>query len=356
MRSVQSSQDHSPAECRSPDFLPHITNLADRLREIDEDDDLFGVEGSFLDPRRRPAGEVPPEGFAAGARPSDPPSVAAALPRRKRRSQWAVAGLCLGLAVAAVTGLTVAGDKVSPLLTDTVAMLDLAPVLDPVATPVAATKADMTASPPIEIVPPSPEAVISVPTEITVEPTKEARLAIAVDPSDGVPPRSVVAIRDLPDGSSLSAGRPHGPRGWTLLPDELGDVRVVVPEGATGSTVLRLELIDATGAVTSTAETRLTVVPSPKPSPVVRPEEVMRAQSLIEHGRKMVEVGYIAGARAYFQRAAEAGSPEAAAALAATYDPEALKAMHAHGIKPDAAQAAFWYARAEELGEMAKTN
>ncbi len=53
----------------------------------------------------------------------------------------------------------------------------------------------------------------------------------------------------------------------------------------------------------------------------LRAGEADRVETLMEHGNKMISVGYFAGARAYFERAAEAGSGEAALAVGATYDP-----------------------------------
>ena len=68
------------------------------------------------------------------------------------------------------------------------------------------------------------------------------------------------------------------------------------------------------------------------------------------YGHKMMAVGYFAGARAYFKRAAEAGSGEAALALGATYDPAVIAGIGAHGIKPDFMAAKSWYDRAAGLG------
>ena len=64
----------------------------------------------------------------------------------------------------------------------------------------------------------------------------------------------------------------------------------------------------------------------------------------------MIDVGYFAGARAYFRRAAEAGSGEAALMLAATYDQEYIDKIGAHGIKADPNEARIWYERAKQLG------
>jgi len=83
---------------------------------------------------------------------------------------------------------------------------------------------------------------------------------------------------------------------------------------------------------------------------VLRPEEFARVGSLMAHGHKMIDVGYFAGARAYFKRAVEAGSGEAALALGATYDPQFIKEIGAHGIVPEPEEARLWYNRAKLLG------
>jgi TPR repeat protein len=67
----------------------------------------------------------------------------------------------------------------------------------------------------------------------------------------------------------------------------------------------------------------------------------------------MIDVGYLPGARGYFQRAAEAGSAEAAYALGTTYDPTFIHDTGAQGIKGDLAVARSWFERARELGSQA---
>jgi TPR repeat protein len=50
------------------------------------------------------------------------------------------------------------------------------------------------------------------------------------------------------------------------------------------------------------------------------------------------------------QRAAEAGDPQAAFALATTYDPILLEARRVIGVVPDIAVARAWYEKAKEFG------
>ena len=71
---------------------------------------------------------------------------------------------------------------------------------------------------------------------------------------------------------------------------------------------------------------------------------------LMKQGDDFVSVGDFSSARILFGRIAEAGEARGALALAATYDPVALKKLGAVGVVPDLAKAQEWYRRAEELG------
>jgi TPR repeat protein len=94
----------------------------------------------------------------------------------------------------------------------------------------------------------------------------------------------------------------------------------------------------------------LTSREDPRAALILRSDESDRIEDLIKHGQKMVEVGYLAGARAYFKRAVEAGSGEAALLLGACYDPAFIEKIGAQGIKPDPKEARNWYERAKQLG------
>ena len=102
--------------------------------------------------------------------------------------------------------------------------------------------------------------------------------------------------------------------------------------------------------VLASATTRLDITQDARAAMILRSDESDRIDGLIKHGQKMVEVGYLAGARAYFERAVEAGSGEAAVLLCATYDPAFIEKMGAQGIKPDLKEARSWYERAKQLG------
>ena len=195
-----------------------------------------------------------------------------------------------------------------------------------------------------------PSVALSVPDAIAAGAGKEASFAITLDSDHGLPPRSIITIRGLPEGTSFSAGRPFGDTEWSLRPDETDNLRVTLPADASGQRALSVAVVAADGSVITSTGTRLDIAPDPKMALISRPGDAARIAELIEHGRKMVEVGYFPGARAYFQRAAEAGSAEAAFSVGATYDPSFIEEIGAQGIKPDTKQARIWYERAKALG------
>ena len=195
-----------------------------------------------------------------------------------------------------------------------------------------------------------PSVAVSVPDAIAAEAGKETAFAITLDSEDGLPPRSIITIRGLPEGTSFSAGRPFGDTEWSLRPDETDNLRVTLPTGASGQRALNVAVVAADGSVITSAGTRLDIAADPKMALISRPGDAARIAELIEHGRKMVDVGYFPGARAYFQRAAEAGSAEAAFSVGSTYDPSFIEEIGAQGIKPDTKQARVWYERAKALG------
>jgi hypothetical protein len=196
-----------------------------------------------------------------------------------------------------------------------------------------------------------PSIALTVPGAITAEAGGETPFALALDSTDALPPRSIVTIRGLPDGTTFSAGRPYGESEWSLRPDEIGDLRLMLPQTASGQRALSVELVAADGRMIASGVTSLEIAPDPKAAVIPRADETARIDELLAHGRKMVEVGYVAGARGYFKRAADAGSAEAAFALGGTYDPMFMEQIGAQGIKPDVAQARIWYERAKSLGD-----
>jgi hypothetical protein len=194
------------------------------------------------------------------------------------------------------------------------------------------------------------DIALTAPGRIVGKTGEELAFDITIDSADVLPARSVIAIRAMPEGATFSQGRPYGDSEWNLTPDEIADLRLKLPNGAAGSSDIRVELMAADGTVLAAASTRLDIAPDPKAALILRADESSRVEDLIGHGQKMIDVGYFAGARAYFRRAAEAGSGEAALMLGATYDQDYIDKIGAHGIKADPNEARIWYERAKQLG------
>ncbi len=206
-----------------------------------------------------------------------------------------------------------------------------------------------------------PSVVIGVPDRLHAPLDKEVPFPIVINSTGALPPRAIISVDGLPKGSTFSTGRPYGETGWTFRPDEIADnLRLVAAEP--GRADLHIELVMADGVRIASAATQLDIMTDARSVDITRtdvesilitrPEESGRIDELLAHGRKMVEVGYLAGARAYFRRAAEAGSADAALALGETYDQDFIDSIAAHGIKPDPAQARRWYERAQDLGSL----
>ena len=194
-----------------------------------------------------------------------------------------------------------------------------------------------------------PEIALTTESRIEAKTGDDVPFNIAIH-ADTLPARSIIAIREIPPGATFSEGRPYGSSEWSLTPNEIGDLRLHLPKSVTSGTNMRIELMGADGTVLASATTRLDIAQDPRAALILRSDESDRVDDLIKHGQKMVEVGYLAGARAYFKRAAEAGSGEAAVLLGATYDPAFIENMGAQGIKPDLKEARSWYERAKQLG------
>ena len=72
--------------------------------------------------------------------------------------------------------------------------------------------------------------------------------------------------------------------------------------------------------------------------------------ALLKRGEDFIANGDLASARLVLRRAADGGDAQAALLLGSTYDPATFKRLRVVGSGPDPAQARAWYQRATELG------
>jgi hypothetical protein len=102
-----------------------------------------------------------------------------------------------------------------------------------------------------------PSPVLSAPVTLEATAGGDITFPIALDGTDGVPARSIIAIRGLPQGSKLSSGRPYDETEWNLKPDEIGDLHLVLPSNASGAANLIIQLVGSDGAIIADAATIL---------------------------------------------------------------------------------------------------
>ena len=104
-----------------------------------------------------------------------------------------------------------------------------------------------------------PSPVLTAPAFLEATAGENILLPIALDGTDGVPAHSSIAIAGLPQGSTLSKGRPFGDTGWKLERDEIGDLQLVLPSSARGQAKLTIQLVAPDAALVADAETVLQV-------------------------------------------------------------------------------------------------
>src|SRR5262245_4133793 len=107
-----------------------------------------------------------------------------------------------------------------------------------------------------------------------------------------------------------------------------------------------------TGAIVQPDEPAAQIPPASKATRVLDPEEITL---LMKQGEQFIAVGDVVTARIVFQRAAEAGDPDAALALGATYDPIVLAKLGVAGLGANVERARTWYQKAESLGSAEAT-
>jgi hypothetical protein len=158
-----------------------------------------------------------------------------------------------------------------------------------------------------------------------------------------------VIISGLAPGSALSAGREVGRNTWQVSVENLPGVSVTPPRAFVGSMDLTIELRLTDNSVADRKSLQLEWlgrgIIAVRQQP--RQHDAAEIAQMVKRGTELMANGDVAGARLMYQRAAEAGEPIAALALAETYDPLVLGKG---GIPPDLGLARTWYAKARDLG------
>ncbi len=110
------------------------------------------------------------------------------------------------------------------------------------------------------------------------------------------------------------------------------------------------------GPVIAQLQQTAPAIPAPQPPAAPNapsaPATDAAAQSarFLTRGDELIEIGDVAAARLFYERAARAGNAQAMIALARTYDPEILRQRGVVGLTADPARAKFWYDKAAAAG------
>ena len=170
----------------------------------------------------------------------------------------------------------------------------------------------------------------------------------AIEPEVSAPP---LAPRAEPPAAQQSAGGGGGGQGWGG-----GQTNVQVVDRQSQSAEPGQDLAKSqAGAQPAAKAVRLASInPAPAATnsnriatPQPLPPEM---QELVQRGNALMEIGDLASARLFFERAAEAGSADAALSMAKSFDPIYFEEKDVHGLPANPDRAMKWYEKAAGLG------
>jgi hypothetical protein len=176
-------------------------------------------------------------------------------------------------------------------------------------------------------------------------------LALPLPPRPPATPAGNVSVSRLDEHAALIAPTaPYGTAG-PARPAPAPTVARAVPPAETGRVQAK-----PVPAIARTAPNRSTAppVPTSDEQEAVRAAKARMltayANAFLVAGDNLLARGDVRGARVLYERAVQAGSARAAAALARTYDPNTLAQFGITDIQPDQATARQWYRTAAALG------
>ena len=131
--------------------------------------------------------------------------------------------------------------------------------------------------------------VLTAPNVLDAEQGESVSFPIALDGTDGVPEESVIVIKGLPPGSTLSDGYSSGPMEWRLRPDAIGDLRLAIADAAPGETTLLVQLVAPDAKIIATASTTLRTRSEPGSNP--DPFDIAQASRALDIEARAPEAG-----------------------------------------------------------------
>ncbi|HEX6000751.1 MAG TPA: hypothetical protein VFZ16_15355 [Hyphomicrobiaceae bacterium] len=196
---------------------------------------------------------------------------------------------------------------------------------------------------PVELLP-----VGSASEPLRLEALKPARLPLQVRPEEAAQESYILLLSGLPANAMLSGASRMGTDSWLLSPGALERLELIVPEWSASVMEVGVELRRTNGAVVAQSKLWLAVPPPPAPESAKLSDAAIA--DLVRSGDRLLGRGDVAAARAIYERAAAAGSAQAALAMGSTYDPRRLWSLGVFGMVGNKERAKHWYQRAQELG------
>jgi hypothetical protein len=179
--------------------------------------------------------------------------------------------------------------------------------------------------------------------------------------------QEAIHIGGLMEGSRLSAGEKLGPNGWRIPARDVAGVLVLPPTAFVGIMNTIIQVWSPGNVALDTQYARFewvaktTAGPTPEkaqPEPEDRSWALAgkldppRIAWLVRRGTELMQNGDFAAARLLLRPAAEAGDPQAALMLGATFDPVVVADRGVIGLTPDPGVARAWYERAMASGSI----
>lgn len=155
--------------------------------------------------------------------------------------------------------------------------------------------------------------------------------------SESAPPRALVpAFKPAASASMRAVSAPPPPTATAAAPASAAAVSAPPPPTATAAA-------PASAAAVSTP---------PPPTATAAAPDHSEIAGLLARGRSYLSDGDVALARVFLRRAAARDDPEAALALAGTYDPAELRRLGIPNfeVQADPSKAREWYRKAADLG------
>jgi len=224
--------------------------------------------------------------------------------------------------------------------------------------------------------------VVSIASVIQAQSAATTALPIQISPASLIPRQAFLRIRGLPPTVALSDGHSIAVGAWAVPLAAVPRLRMEVPIGSEGKSEITILLVSVDGAILNEAKSTLVVVPAKQVSalppasipqasalriqpegppvplasgplpkgPQLAPGDRDRALKMLQRGNELIAAKDFSAAQHFYKRAAEIGLPEAALALARTFDPGELARIGAVGLQPNPEMARTWYEKARALG------